>query len=197
MELSPRLYRLFVRPPLLTNIYFNKKLNHLLSSFSFDDKYVLDFGCGIGSSSFKFHPDFYTGIDCDKKRISYAKYLYPKYRFISSQKDKISLDDNSTDYIYISAVLHHIPHNSLRKYMEEFHRILKSSGQIIVVEPCFYHGAYLPNWFMSTFDKGKYIKSRENYLNLFHKHKFTTQNIHHFSKNFVYNEIFFTAKPLK
>ncbi|WZL74208.1 class I SAM-dependent methyltransferase [Clostridiaceae bacterium 35-E11] len=195
MELSPRLYHLFVRPPLLSKFYFNRRLTTLLSPFSFQNKFVLDFGCGIGSSSFMFQPNYYMGIDCDERRIAYAKYLYSNYNFITSKDSELCIENNSIDYVLIMAVLHHIPSISVTKYLQEFQRILKPNGQVIVIEPCFYEGSYLRNWYMSCFDKGNYIRSEMDYLNLFHQQKYTTHLIKKFNKCFVYNEIFFIANP--
>ncbi|MFT9497993.1 class I SAM-dependent methyltransferase, partial [Anaerosolibacter sp.] len=166
----------------------------LLSSFNFNNKFVLDFGCGIGSSSFMFHPDYYVGIDCDDKRIAYANHLYKKYKFISCSGNKLLVDDRSIDYILLRAVLHHIPSDVINEYLQEFSRVLKSGGQIIVIEPCFFSGSIFRNRCMSFFDKGKYIRSELEYLNLFHQHNYETKTIDRFNQCLMYNEILFTAK---
>jgi ubiquinone/menaquinone biosynthesis C-methylase UbiE len=142
-----------------------------------------------------FHPDGYIGIDCDDKRIAYARHLHKEYKFISYQANKISVDDRSIDYILIRAVLHHIPSNLISEYLQEFSRVLKSDGQIIVIEPCFFRGSNFRNRYMSFFDKGKYIRNELEYVSLFHQQNYETKIIDRFSKSLMYNEIFFTAKP--
>ncbi len=70
MELSPKLYHYFVRPQWFSNIFYDKMFHDLID---FRGKTVLDFGCGVGSSSFLFEPSAYHGVDCDGNRIEYAK----------------------------------------------------------------------------------------------------------------------------
>lgn len=78
MELTPRLYHYFVRPRWFSNRFYNMLFQN---SFNFKEKYILDFGCGIGSAAGLFDPKYYIGVDTDKKRIDYAKKLYPDYSF--------------------------------------------------------------------------------------------------------------------
>lgn len=159
MELSPRLYRLLVRPPLFNKLYVNKRIKSLLSPFDFHNKVVLDFGCGIGSNSFMFQPEYYIGIDCNDKRINYAKYLHKDYSFFTSQDIKLSIQDNRIDYVLIIAVLHHISSPEIGKYLVEFRRILKPKGKVIIIEPCFLPGSHLCNWCMDFFDAGNGFRS--------------------------------------
>lgn len=191
MELSPKMYHWFVRPKWFTNRY-NSTFKSLLGNLNFENKRVLDFGCGIGSSSCIFNPKDYIGIDCDDRRISYARRLYPDYRFESLKEKKLFLSDNSIDYILIMAVLHHIPSPKLSKYLKEFQRLLKPHGKIIVIEPCFFESFHLSNWYMKSFDKGKYIRCKDEYFKIFHDNNYTTKDMKRFKKCF-YNEIFFTA----
>ncbi len=192
MELSPRLYHWFVRPKWFTKLYMNTKLKTLFRDYDFNDKFVLDFGCGIGSNCSLFNPESYIGVDYDKKRIEYANYLYGKYNFNVLNSPKLSFLDNSIDYIFIMAVLHHISSNNLDLYLKEFNRVLKPNGEILIIEPCYFSKAYLSNNYMRTFDKGKYIRTEDQYLKLFNNCGFETKVLEKFTKCF-YNEIFFTA----
>lgn len=191
MELSPKMYHWFVRPKWFTNKY-NGTLKSLWGDFNFENKRVLDFGCGIGSSSCIFNPKDYIGIDCDDRRISYARRLYPSYKFELLKENKMSFLDESIDYILIMAVLHHISSSELSKYLKEFKRLLRADGKIIVMEPCFFERFHFSNWYMKSFDKGKYIRRKDEYFKIFHENNFKTNNVKRFKKWF-YNEIFFTA----
>jgi len=195
MELSPRIYRLFVRPPVITDLYLNKKMLSVLSDFDFKHKAVLDFGCGIGSNSFMFDPEHYIGVDYDKRRVWYAKHLYPNYNFQTLMQGKLDIKDKSMDYVFISAVLHHIPTDVIKSYLRSFYSILKPKGQIIVIEPYYANGHHINNCLMSIMDRGKYIRTEENYLNLFQNQKYNTHVVKHFNKCIVYKEILFTAFP--
>jgi len=191
MELSPKMYHWFVRPKWFTERY-NNTIKSLLADFNFDNKEVLDFGCGIGSISSIFNPENYLGIDCDARRISYARHRYPQYRFEATRDNNLPIQNKSKDYILIMAVLHHISSQGLSEYLGEFRRVLKPDGKIIVIEPCFFEKFHLSNWCMSSFDRGKYIRNEGEYLKIFHGHNYKTEVIKRFKKCF-YNEIFFTA----
>jgi len=191
MELSPRLYHWFIRPRFLTDLFINNIIKY---DFDFNNKKILDFGSGTGSSSSIFAPTDYIGIDPDPKRIAYAKRLYPNYHFSVFQGSELPVSGNSIDYVLIIAVLHHIPSDKLPSYLQEFHRILKPQGKILVIEPCHYKNSHFNNWFMNFFDNGKYIRNEEGYLEIFRENHFQTKLLKRYKKLF-YNEFFFSASP--
>lgn len=193
MELSPKLYHYLVRPKWFSNIFFYKMLQEYINV---NDRTVLDFGCGIGSSSFLFDPLNYFGVDCDHRRIEYAKKLYPKHNFIAINNGQLPLSKNSVDYVLISSVLHHIPPDLLSNYMKEFRRVIKSDGSLIIAEPCFSEKARLQNWCMLNFDKGNYIMTEDEYLDAFRKANFRTKVIKRYNQLLFYNKIIFCACPL-
>jgi ubiquinone/menaquinone biosynthesis C-methylase UbiE len=191
MELSPRLYHWLVRP----KWFFNTCIENIVSSnFNFDNKTVLDFGCGVGSSCFMLNSLNYLGIDCDSKRIAFAKRLHPDYNFDILQDNKIPVDNNSVDYILIISVLHHIPSESLKDYVKELYRVIKENGKIIIIEPCFFERSFFSNHFMSFFDKGNYIRNEYEYLSIFNNY-FQTDVFKKYSQLLLYNKIFITATP--
>ncbi|MBC2398761.1 class I SAM-dependent methyltransferase [Clostridium tetanomorphum] len=192
MELSPRLYHYFVRPKWFLNKFYNSMFQNCIE---FKDKTVLDFGCGIGSSSYLFESSNYLGVDCDDKRINYAKKLYPEYNFITTKDGLLPLSQNSVDYIMILSVLHHIPTEELTDSLKEFKRVLKSDGNIIIVEPCFFKKARMRNWYMSKLDKGKYIRNEDEYLDLFRKANYKTKVIKRYNQLLFYNKIMIYAYP--
>lgn len=191
MELSPRLYHYFVRPRLFSKIYID---NVISQSFALKDKTILDFGSGTGSGSFMSDPDRYLGVDIDPARVHYARRLYPGYRFDILEDNRLPVDDNYIDCILIVAVLHHISDEGLPGYLQEFHRVLKPHGKILVLEPCYCDKSRLNNRFMTFFDQGRFIRFADEYLDLFNRQMFRTKIIQRFKKLF-YNEIFFLASP--
>lgn len=192
MDLSPSIYHLFVRPKFFTKLYI---CNNIQSRFDLNNKQVLDFGCGVGSNSIMCDQARYLGIDPDAGRVQYAKRLHPEYSFAVFNGKRLPVDNQSVDFILIVAVLHHIPTNMLTDYLKEFRRVLKPYGKVLVMEPCLFKGSRINNWFMSVFDKGKYIRSEVDYMDFFRNADFTTQKLKQFKKMFFYNEIFFTAAP--
>lgn len=191
MELSPGLYHWIVRP----KWFFNACIGNMISSnFDLDNKKVLDFGCGVGSSCFMLNPVDYLGVDCDRKRIQYAKRLHPSYHFDIVQDNQIPVGDHSMDYVLMISVLHHIPTEHFTKYLKELHRILKANGRIIIIEPCYFEKSYINNRFMDIADKGNYIRNEQEYLGIF-DNWFETSIIKKYNQLLFYNKIFFMAVP--
>ena len=163
MELSPKLYHWLVRPKWYTKLFLDSIIK---GSIDFNSRLVLEFGCGIGSNSILFHPEYYIGVDCDEDRVRYAYDLYPGYRFKVLNTDYLPASDNTIDFILVVSVLHHIPSKELPLYLEEFRRVLKPGGQVIVYEPCFFDDCLISNLYMNYFDRGSYIRNKSRYLQI-------------------------------
>ncbi len=189
-ELSPRLYHWFIRPEWFNRRYLQKILPRDLD---FQGKKILDFGCGIGSSCFLFNPANYLGLDKDVRRIEYARKSNPDYSFQIIKDNHIDFKEGCFDVILVIAVLHHI--KAPETLIQEFHRLLKPDGQVLVMEPCKFPDSPLPNLFMELFDAGKYIKNRDGYLNIFGDNNFKINKVLRLSKLF-YQEIFFSVSRL-
>ena len=189
MELSPKTYHYLVRPEWFIQ-YCN---NILLDHFNFYEKKVLDFGCGVGSSCQIFNPATYYGVDIDSKRIQYAQKLYPEYNFIYIKGTDLPLSDNLVDYILLNSVVHHLSDNSITEYMQEFKKILKPLGKIIVLEPCLFSRNRFNNFFMRSVDKGKYIRNDCQYFKMFEENGFKTELLCRFRQLLFYNKILFYA----
>lgn len=196
MELSPVLYHYFVRPKWIIKHYNQKIKDYYLKDFEFDNRRILDFGCGIGSNCSLFHPKSYVGIDISTKRIKYARKLYKNYSFLSYKNDNLPFNNHEFDYIFLMAVLHHIPPEMVTQYLVEFHRVLRSNGKIIIIEPCFTLERSFSNWFMQFCDKGKYILNEGQYMQLFEGNQYQINQVKKFNKGRLYHEIFFTAEPI-
>ncbi len=192
MELSPGIYHLIVRPKLLTKLYIEDILKR---NFDLQNKKILDFGSGVGAISSIFAPENYLGVDSDSKRVNYARNFNPDYAFEIISGKELPVSSNSIDNIIIIAVLHHIPSEIITSYLEEFQRVLKFNGKVVAIEPCLFKNSQISNWFMTSFDKGKYIRTEDEYMNLFHDYGFKTDLLCRYKKIF-YNEILFSAVPV-
>ncbi|MCQ6557198.1 class I SAM-dependent methyltransferase [Paenibacillus mendelii] len=160
-----------------------------------ENKTVLDFGCGTGANCSIFKPSFYLGIEPDVKRVELANRLYPNHRFVSFKENRIPVQNDSIDLIFIVAVLHHIDDEQIKRYLLEFERVLKPAGKIIVMEPYLCDRTKWNNRFMNWYDDGEYIRNENSYLNLFQAGQYECQVLKRFTKCFLYNELFFTATP--
>ncbi|WP_028777469.1 class I SAM-dependent methyltransferase [Shimazuella kribbensis] len=189
-EISPVLYQWMVRPNWVTKKYIHDRLK---TKFQFEQHTVLDFGSGTGSNCTIFTPEGYIGIEPCNKRVRYSRQKFKDYLFYVLEDNTLPVDDNSVDYIVIIAVLHHISSNQMIDYLDEFKRVLKPGGSILVMEPCLYEEKPISNFFMKKLDKGRYIRNESSYLELFTDRDFDCQVVERFRKCFLYNEFFFRA----
>jgi SAM-dependent methyltransferase len=195
MELTPRLYHWFVRPDWFTKILNSKIEGIIKSKYDFHNKAILDFGSGIGTSCTIFAPQDYIGLDCDLRRVCYARRLYSGYKFSLLEGEHLPLGNASIDCILITSVLHHIPEDKLTCYLNEFLRILKPNGVVLIIEPCFLKGCHFCNIFMKLLDKGRYIRDEAGYIKKFEDLKFRVEVHMHYRQMLFYNKLFFSADP--
>lgn len=96
---------------------------------------LLDLGCGNGRllSFFKDKPTDYTGLDNNKKLLSFAKKSHPKAKFKYGDILHLPFPASSFDTVWCIAVLHHIPTEKLQlKACKEMLRVLKSKGKLML-----------------------------------------------------------------
>jgi 2-polyprenyl-3-methyl-5-hydroxy-6-metoxy-1,4-benzoquinol methylase len=96
---------------------------------------VLDAGCGVGrpTSEYLAKKGFdVTGIDISKRMVDLAKENVPEARFY--QKNILTLDfpDESFDGIICVYTLWHIPRKNHPTIIENFHRMLKDNGILVL-----------------------------------------------------------------
>ncbi len=100
---------------------------------------VLDYGCGVGTSVERIaqnNPKKIVGIDISEVSINKAKAkakdLNIKVNYKVDNCEKTSLESNSFDVVYGSGILHHLQFD---KCLDEIHRLLKSNGSLVFIEP--------------------------------------------------------------
>ncbi len=100
---------------------------------------ILDFGCGIGSSAekvIKYNPKKIIGIDISEISINKAKNKAKELNIDIDYKvdncEKTNLNQNSFDIVYGTGILHHL---EIDKCLNEIHRVLKSNGKLLFIEP--------------------------------------------------------------
>lgn len=133
---------------------------------------VLDVGCGFGNLLEYLPKDInYLGVDMNKAYISYAKRKYgSRGRFICEDVSKLSLKKEKFDVIIISSLLHHLSDKEVEKLFKSLMPFLKQNTNVISAD-----GVYLKNQssaskFVLNQDRGKYVRSREDYLLLIKKY---------------------------
>ena len=109
----------------------------LMPCNSFDNKVILDYGCGPGHDVVGFQeysdPTKIIAMDVSSASLAEAKDRIKLHKnsekvevILIEEKNQIPLKDGSVDYIHSSGVLHHTPDPV--KILNDFHRILKPGG---------------------------------------------------------------------
>ncbi|MEN9327872.1 MAG: hypothetical protein RI947_680 [Candidatus Parcubacteria bacterium] len=150
----------------LKAVYDNTKLQNF-------KKPSMDLGCGDGYlSSILFDDHFTYGIDNGEAHdvdIAIEKKLYDKVLIESAEK--MSLPDNSLEFVFCNSVIEHIPDNEA--VLSEVSRTLKKGGIFVFTSPSdkFKEYLYLSNLLSSIglgFLGNIYKEKRNNMLNHYH-----------------------------
>jgi trans-aconitate methyltransferase len=104
----------------------------------------LDFGCGIGRSipyfkEFFPHAQIY-GCDVSAKSIKKASRDFPDCHFaIIETPEDLKVYNGGMDCVFISTVLHHIPHKEHSAWIKALYNIIKTNGHIVIFEMNMYN----------------------------------------------------------
>ncbi len=115
-------------------------VNDLLS---LDDKHILELGCGSAEITRNIATSGVnrkiTALEVDE--IAHEKNLQitdlPNVFFALSGAQKIPLDDESVDVVFMFKSLHHVPLDLMEASLHEIKRVLKPGGLLYISEPVF------------------------------------------------------------
>jgi SAM-dependent methyltransferase len=98
---------------------------------------ILDYGCGWGRVLRFFLRDLpgekLWGVDLWKDQVDLARSTNPYCRFLTvNQNTPSQLPDETFDAVFAFSVFSHIDHETAGRLLEEFHRVLKPGGLVIV-----------------------------------------------------------------
>jgi 2-polyprenyl-3-methyl-5-hydroxy-6-metoxy-1,4-benzoquinol methylase len=143
------------------------RLRYLATQFDFNDKKVLDCGCGTGYSlafiSSGTPTAHYVGIDVDDGAIAHARTKYPWLDWRVMDGTALRLDSSSFDVVLSFEVLEHLNEHEQRRYISETHRVLKNGGTLVLSTPN-----------KDVFSLGHHLS-----LNLFHVRELTLGQLLH------------------
>jgi len=125
---NPEIYDLFSK----YEDYGNKVLKELLKEVNFEDKYVLDIGCGTGKYIPLIAPlcKRYYALDISKEMLGFAKQKNRNLNniiYLLADSSKIPLMDDSIDIVFSSWGL---SMSVIEGTMREIHRVLRHKGEI-------------------------------------------------------------------
>lgn len=125
-----------------------------------EQKAVLDIGCGNGRilNILKDKNIDYVGCDQSSNLIEIAKKKWPDHSFVVSDLPNLNnLEKKEYDYIFLIAVLHHIPAYKNRLLaLKNIREFLKPDGQIIISVWCLLKTKKRQvfwQWFKSLFNR--------------------------------------------
>ncbi|TCM60248.1 class I SAM-dependent methyltransferase [Rhizobium sp. BK068] len=99
---------------------------------------ILDFGCGVGTSSpyfFQYFPDAsVVGVDVSSKSLQIARSRFGSRAAYSQLENIIDYPDNTFDVAFAACVFHHIPWDEHEHWLGEIRRVLKPSGFVGIFE---------------------------------------------------------------
>lgn len=120
------------------NFRDNEKFNTELVKFTEllpSSAQVLDAGCGVGTpvSQFLVRKGFQvTGVDISKKMIDLAKENVPEANFYHRNILTLDFPNDSFEGIICIYTLWHIPRTNHSSIIENFHRMLKDNGILVL-----------------------------------------------------------------
>jgi SAM-dependent methyltransferase len=130
---------------------------------------VLDIGCGP-ADVLQFLPSVdYLGIDISSKYINSAKRRFQKEgRFLCSDVGLTTIERESGtfDLAMATGLLHHLDDERAAKLFDLARCALRPNGRLITFDGCFVPGqSRIARW-MLEHDRGKFVRSREEYVRL-------------------------------
>jgi len=117
----------------------------IAATISLEEKSILDIGCGMGGLVHWLNSQGACAVGLDalemlgkaKKEVSgLSKHL------LAGAAERLPIKSDCMDAIVYFASLHHIPREEIWNALKECHRVLKSEGKAVIVEPVGRKGSY-------------------------------------------------------
>lgn len=130
---------------------------------------VLDIGCGPGDILEFLRDVNYTGFDVSPAYIAAAKKRFgDRGRFWCGDVGFAAIEQECGTFnlVLATGVLHHLDDDRARKLFELARLALRPEGRLVTYDGCYVPGqSRLARWMLSR-DRGRFIRSREEYLRL-------------------------------
>ena len=137
------------------------------------DLRILDFGCGNGRLVPFVGQAQYVGIDNNPSYIRSAKDRNRQNNatfLCADLRDLASMDIAPCDVIVSIGVLHHLDDEAAATALEACAGLLKTSGRLVTMDPCFDPDQHPVARVLMALDRGKYVRHPTNYESLIGTH---------------------------
>lgn len=115
--------------------FIRNRLHQRLLSIS-KQELVLDIGGGTGLNRSLFAPNtHYICLDNDSIKLQGFLQKQIDGDAILGDAGKMPMPSNSMDVVICTAVIHHLPDDIFPKFVQESLRILKPTGQLVILDP--------------------------------------------------------------
>ena len=133
-----------------------------------DGDRILDIGCGPGDILEYLPQVKYWGFDINNKYIEKAKKRFGnRGTFVCKKLTKeLYMEYSDFDIVLATGILHHLSDNEAINLFELAHSALKPGGRLITFDGCYIEGQSRLAALILSKDRGKYVRTEVEYLNL-------------------------------
>jgi len=115
---------------------------YLIETLNLDNKTILELGCGNASMTKQLASNGSNRriIACEVDEVQHQKNLklnIENIEFKLNGAQKIELEDECIDMIFMFKSFHHIPYDLMKDALKEIKRVLKPNGLVYISEPLF------------------------------------------------------------
>jgi ubiquinone/menaquinone biosynthesis C-methylase UbiE len=151
--------------------------SELLSNMDLHNKTIADIGCGTGrhwKKIFDLHPKRLIGFDVSEGMLKMLQQKFPMAETHHLKSDELKeLENQSCDIIFSTLTIAHI--ENAEKALQEWNRVLKSGGEIIITD---YHPTALAKGGKRTFNHNGKTIAVKNYVHSIDKLKDIARQLH-------------------
>jgi len=129
---------------------------------------ILDVGCGPAETVKHFSDVEYIGFDNNPAYIELAKRRFgDQGHFFCGKIDQVRLKEFGTfDLVLAVGVLHHLDDSESLSLLKLAYTALKEGGRLVTYDGCFVEGQSRIAQFIISQDRGRFVRSKNEYLNL-------------------------------
>jgi SAM-dependent methyltransferase len=131
---------------------------------------ILDIGCGSADILLYLPSVEYVGLDMNKAYINSAKKRFgDRGTFLTKKVSKDVITEFSSsgfDSVLATGLLHHLNDGEAMQVFELARSTLTRGGRLITLDGCYVRGQSLIARFLLSADRGRYVRSKDEYIGL-------------------------------